>query len=59
MGMKHILVASDLTDRSERALGRALQLTIPFRTAYASPCRYRRIAGRSPDRTTTNSRCLC
>ena len=29
MGMKHILVASDLTDRSERALGRALQLTSP------------------------------
>ena len=25
--MKHILIASDLTDRSERALGRALQLT--------------------------------
>jgi nucleotide-binding universal stress UspA family protein len=27
--MKHILVASDLTDRSERALGRALQLASP------------------------------
>jgi nucleotide-binding universal stress UspA family protein len=29
MDMKHILVASDLTDRSERALERGLQLTSP------------------------------